>query len=234
MKYFALVALLSAILITSCSEDQNKKVQAEREHAQGVNDSIVQAIYDQWNYILDEQATNTKNQTNDWQIWQSFIQEIKQKPSKSISGYVAKVDNLNRISDEMLKSIPPNLDHPQITARLNNLNANIKYLSNFISLQNIPVSKIKNIQLYIISDINAINKQIDERVRITNLPTEKGEQDLIKQLIDTTRRANFDFENQIKHNYHEPKLNRERTTGERATEVAPQMQTSPDTNVQEI
>jgi hypothetical protein len=204
MKYFIPIAFFTVGLFVSCSNESNIKIQAEREQAQKINDSILNAIYNNWNYNLTNLSTNTVNQTKDWGAWHSFMQEIKQKPSKSISAYVAKVDNLTRISDEMLLNIPVHLNEPQVSARLNNLNTNIKYLNSFISLQIIPLDKVYKVQNYIVSDINAINYQIDELVRIKNIPTEKGEQEMLNQIIDTTRRANFNFENQVKQNMPAP------------------------------
>lgn len=215
MKYFIPMLFLSASLFISCSNDSNLKTQAEREQAQKINDSIVNAIYNRWNYNITALSTNTKNQTNDWGIWQSFIQEIQQKPSKSLSAYVAKVDNLTRISDEMLINIPAHLNHPQIGARLNNLNTNIRYLNNFISLQTVPLDQVFKVQNYITSDINAINYQIDELVRVKNIPIEKGEQEMLQYVIDTTRRANFNFEDQIRQDQPENKIVPETTSPNR-------------------
>ena len=197
MKYFVSIIIFSATLF-SCSNNNNEREIAEREQGQKINDSIVNAIYNRWNYTITDLNANVKNQTNDWGIWQSFIQEIQQKPSKNLSAYVDKVDNLTRISDEMLANIPDHLNKPQIGARINNLNTNIKYLNSFISLQNIPLEKIFKIQQAIILDINSINAQIDELVRVTNIPKEIGEQHMIDQIIDTTRRANLNFENEFK------------------------------------
>jgi hypothetical protein len=204
MKYFIPIAFLTISLFISCSNETNLKDQAQREQTEKINDSILNAIYTNWNYNITALSTNTINQTKDWEAWHSFMQEIKQKPSKSISAYIAKVDNLTRISDDMLLNIPPHLNEPQVGARLNNLNTNIKYLNSFISLQTIPLNKIYKIQNYIVSDINSINYQIDELVRIKNIPTEKGEQEMLNQIIDTTRRANFNFENQVKQNMPAP------------------------------
>jgi hypothetical protein len=198
MKYFVSLVILSASLLTSCSNDNTHKIKAEREQAKKINDSIVNAIYNGWNYSINSLTTNTTNQTNAWENWQSFIQEIKQKPSKSISAYIAKVDNLSRITDELNTSIPEHLNKPQIAVRINNLNTNVRYLNSFISLQVIPIDKVFKVQDYIIADINSINYQIDELIRVQNIPSEKGEQEMIQHIIDTTRLANFNFENKIK------------------------------------
>ncbi|UYW01141.1 hypothetical protein K5I29_11835 [Flavobacterium agricola] len=232
MKYFVLVASVLTGLFVSCSADKKQKELADREQAEKITDSIVNAIYNQWNFTYKALTPETKSQTNDWQMWQSFLQDIKQKPSKSASAFIAKVDNLTRISDDLLQTVPAHLNQPQITARLNNLNTNLKYLNTFISLQTVPVEKVRNIQQYIISDINGINEQIDEQVRVQKIPTEKGEIEMIEFVKDTTRRANFNFENQIKQNQEAPKLNREGNTKVKESEL--RLETTPDKVQQEI
>ena len=234
MKYFIPLLFFSASLFISCSNDSNLNTLAEREQAQKINDSIVNAIYNRWNYNITALSTNTKSQTNDWEIWQSFIQEIQQKPSKSLSAYVAKVDNLTRISDEMLLNIPMHLNYPQIVARVNNLNTNIRYLNSFISLQTVPLEKVFKIQNYITSDINAINYQIDELIRVKNIPIEKGEQEMLQYVIDTTRRANFNFEDQVKHDQPEPNVTPQTTPSNRRVLRDNQLNARPDNTPQDV
>lgn len=208
MKYFIPILFLTASLLGSCSNDNKAKEQAERDQAKKLNDSIINSIYNHWNYKVSSLTNNTKEQTKDWAAWHNFISEIQQKPSKNISAYIIKLDKLTEASDELLNNIPQHLNLPQIGTRLNNLNTNIKYLNSFVSQPIISLEKVYSIQNYITKDINSINQQIDELVRIQNIPSEKGEQEMIQYVIDTTRRANFNFENQIKNDPVQPNLNR--------------------------
>lgn len=197
MKYIFPIVLLLSSLLLSCSED-NQTDKINREIAQNYNDSILKIIDKNWNFKIPMANAVAKFELSDWQNWNAFIVELNQKPIKSLSSYRSKTDNLTRISDELILTIPPKLAKPQITSRLNNLNANIKHLNSFISLQTIPVNKIIKLQDYITSDVNSIFTQIEEMVIIKNIPLEKGESQMIQQVLDTTRRANFNFEKELK------------------------------------
>ena len=197
MKYiFPVVLLLSSLLISCAEDNQTDKINSEL--AQNYNDSILNLIDKNWNFKIPIANAVAKSELEDWQNWNAFVNELNQKPIKSLSAYRSKTDNLTRISEDLIQSIPQKLAKPQITSRLNNLNANIKHLNSFISLQIIPVDKVIKLQGYITSDVNSIFTQIEEIVIIKNIPLEKGESEMIKQVLDTTRRANFNFENELK------------------------------------
>lgn len=202
MKYIIPFLFVALSFLTSCADEKNS-AQLQREQTRQVNDSILNMIHNNWNFNIPSSSSVVKKETLDWQNWQVLLQELANKPTKSLLSYRAKVDNLTRISDELLLNKPENLNKPQINARLNNLNTNIKHLNSFISLQTIPVDKVKKLVSYISIDVVSIQNQIDKFTALKNIPFESGEKEMIEQVTDTTRRANFNFENKLKE---EPKL----------------------------
>lgn len=197
MKFIIPFVLLISSLCISCANDTQAE-QKNREIAQNYNDSILKIIDKNWNFKIPMANAVTKSQLADWQGWNAFITELNQKPIKSLSAYRSKTDNLTKISDELLTSIPEKLATPAINSRLNTINATIKHLNSFLSLEAIPVNKVITLQQNISNQVNSIFTQIEEAVIIKNIPTEKGEDEMIKNVLDTTRRANFNFEKALK------------------------------------
>ncbi|NHM00558.1 hypothetical protein [Flavobacterium difficile] len=131
---------------------------------------------------------------NSWQDWQSFEQEIKQKPKSTISAFKLKVLNLVSKSDSLHLNVPPRFNLPQVRSRIVALQTKILALDTYFSLDIVPEDKVQNLIAAINKEIIAFHMQCEEIIVKSNIPTEIGEPKIIS-ISDTTRNAkaiNFD------------------------------------------
>jgi hypothetical protein len=88
-------------------------------------------------------------------------------------------------------NVPAFFNKPQVRARMGVLITKIKSLYTYINIETIPDKKVIAIIGEITHEMTALQNQFDEIVRISEIPKEEGEQEMLKAL-DTTRMANPD------------------------------------------
>ena len=111
---------------------------------------------------------------------------MNQKPSTSIGAFQKKAAQLSKKVIELNNNIPLQFNKPQIKSRITAVITKIKLLDLYIHLNQIPDDKIVTIIANTNIEINALQLQMEELVRRSQIPREQGEPDFIK-MKDTAR-----------------------------------------------
>ncbi len=194
MNYFKLLVctLFSAIFLFSCKNenDQTLLIQKMEKKRMASFNQIDKA----WVLTIPASSPEVNVVLNQWKDWQSFEQEIKQKPKSSISAFKLKVLNLVSKSDSLHLNVPTRFNLPQVRSRIVALQTKILALDTYFSLDIVPEDKVQDLIAAINKEIIAFHMQCEEIIVKSRIPTEIGEPIIIK-ISDTTRNAkmiNFD------------------------------------------
>jgi hypothetical protein len=191
MKYFKLLIIfcLSAALF-SCEEDDRQR-KAETIRAAKQNDSILKIISSNWKFNVPPATAKVQMRISTWNEWQQFKNELAQKPTGGISAYRQKTKNLVNKADQIRNNIPAQFNKPQVQSRLGVLITKIKMLYTYLNIEVIPDKKVISLISEVTNEITSVQNQLDEIVRISEIPKEEGEEQMLRAL-DTVRMANPD------------------------------------------
>jgi hypothetical protein len=121
-----------------------------------------------------------------WTAWRVLLNELSQKPKSTIGAFRSKAKTLSLKARDLNTNIPAQFDRPEIKSRIAVLLTKINALNLFINVADIPDQKV----IATISDINtelsALQMQMGEIVRRSQIPKEEGEADMIR-MLDTAR-----------------------------------------------
>lgn len=189
MKYLKFILLFSlAFALFSCQDDEKQRI-AETLRTLKQNDSILKVISRNWKFDAPPPTPKVAERIRDWNEYQQLISELKQKPTGTINAYLQKTKTLVNKADQLKNHLPPFFDKPQVRSRLGVLITKIKSLYTYMSIETIPDKKV----ILIIGEINheviALQNQLDEIIRISEIPKEQGEEEMLRAL-DTVRLAN--------------------------------------------
>lgn len=191
MKYLKITILFClSIALFSCADD-NKQLQAENLKARKQNDSILKIINNNWKFDIPHTSPKVEAQIGSWNEWHQFKSELADKPRPSIEGYRQKVKILADKADLLRNNIPPFFDKPHLRGRISVLITKVKSLYTYINISVIPDKKIISLVREITNEMISIQNQMNETVRISEIPKEMGEEEMLKAL-DTVRHANPD------------------------------------------
>lgn len=184
--YKSLFILAVSFLIFSCEENTSK---VENEKIIAENSQTFNLVNSVWNLSIPPISLAVQNELNNWNAWQQFEIEIKQKPKSNLTAFQLKTKNLSSKIDSLQFNIPVQFDKPQVKSRISALSTKIRMLDNFINLTDVPQNKIKQLLPEINEEIAALVGQWEEIFIKKRMPNEVGEEYMIKAL-DTTRNAN--------------------------------------------
>ncbi|OYQ36738.1 hypothetical protein CHU92_09425 [Flavobacterium cyanobacteriorum] len=191
MKYLNMILLLClAFGILSC-EDEDRQRRAETERTIKRNDSILKVISSNWTFAIPPATEKVEAGINRWNEWKQFKSELAQKPAGGLNAYRQKTKNLVNKADQLRKNIPTMFNKPQVQSRLGVLITKIKSLYTYLNIAVIPDKKVTALIGEITSETIAVQNQMDEIIRLSEVPKEFGEEEMLRAL-DTTRMANPD------------------------------------------
>ena len=192
MKYFKIVLFLSlSLTLLSCEDDEKQRI-AETQRTQKQNDSILKVISAHWKFDVPAPTAGVAQRISTWNEWEQFNNELRQKPTgNAINAYLQKTKTLVTKADLLKNNIPVFFDKPQVRARMGVLITKIKSLYTYINIETIPDKKVITLITEVTHEMTALQNQFDEIVRISEIPKEQGEQEMLKAL-DTVRMANPD------------------------------------------
>ena len=87
-----------------------------------------------WTLATPIASSTVQMELNKWKEWQSFEQELKQKPRATISAFKLKVQNLAKKSDALYLTVPVLFNTPQVRSRLVAMQTKIQALDTYFSL----------------------------------------------------------------------------------------------------
>ena len=172
-------------LLFSCKKDNASQLISQRKDREK-KELVFEKISTNWNFSIADMQPQTQALTANWPAWRLLVNELKQKPKSSIEAFQKKAKTLAKLADSVQKTIPNNLQKPAIRARITVMQTQCRNLELYVNLQSIPADKVLSIITEINLSISSFQLQLDEIVRKSQIPTERGEPDLIK-IMDTTR-----------------------------------------------
>lgn len=159
--------------------------------AEQQNDSILKTISNNWNFDVAKPTPKVQQQLEGWSAWQQYSTELEQKPTGTLTAYRQKAENLiNKIAQIKL-TIPSDFNKPQVRSRIAVLDTKAKSLHTYIALEVVKCEKITKFITEMTQETNALQSQFDEIIRISEVPRERGEAEMLRAR-DTTRMANPD------------------------------------------
>ena len=184
------MAAVLTILLISCGEE-DKVRQADTIKYQKNNDSLLKILSNHWRFNVPQMAPKTAVQTENWNEWQQFRDELVQKPTGSLTAYRRKTQNLVTKSEQLRSNIPQFFNKPQVRSRISVIIIKIKSLSTYINLDVVQDKKVVALIDEITRETVSLQGQLDELIRISEIPKEAGEEEMLRAL-DTVRMANPD------------------------------------------
>lgn len=189
MKYLSVILILLTISI-SCKKDDEQRF-AEMVKVQKRNDSILQEISNNWKFDIPAPQPKVQQHIAGWNEWQQFSSEIEQKPTGTLTAYRQKAESLiNKIAQVKI-TVPPFFNKPQVLSRISVLDTKAKSLYTYMALEVVQCEKITTIIKEITAETTSLQNQFDELIRISEVPKERGEAEMLRAR-DTTRMANPD------------------------------------------
>lgn len=194
MNFFKILifSIFSSLLFLTCKDKDEQILLVEKMEKK--NRASFDQINKAWLLNIPNASIEVSSVLNQWKEWQSFEQEIKQKPKSSISAFKQKVLNLVSKSDSLHLNVPARFNVPQVRSRIVALQTKILALDTYFSLDIVPHEKVQDLIAAINKEMTAFYMQCEEIIVKSKIPTEIGEPKIIS-ISDTTRNAkaiNFD------------------------------------------
>ena len=191
MRYLTILLLaFFSVALVSCANDEKQR-QAEALRSARQNDSILKIISSHWKFDVPPPTAKVQTRISSWNEWAQFKNELMQKPTGNILAYKQKTKNLVNKADQLRNNIPLMFNKPQVRSRLGVLITKIKQLYTFLNLEVIQDKKVLELIDEVTAETTAVQYQLDEIIRISEIPKEMGEEEMLRAL-DTTRMANPD------------------------------------------
>jgi hypothetical protein len=183
MKYFLpLICFLG--FLCACQDKEQERGAALKEKKK--QDNIFLKINQNWVFSTTPVNEVSNKVLSEWPSWQSFNNELANKPPLTIGAFRRKANTLSLRADALTDNVPEKFSTPEIYARIAVIKTKVNSLTLYMNLQTIPVQKV----LSTISDINremaSVQRQMAEIVRKSQIPKEAGEEDMIR-MLDTSR-----------------------------------------------
>lgn len=182
-ELISLVALF--FLILGCKNDDNQRA-IEQEKDIKKKELVFENINKDWNFNVPNLNPQAQVLVNNWTEWRLFKEDINQKPKSSIGAFQQKSKSLSKKVSDLSLAIPPQIATTAVKSRISVLTTQIKMLELYMNLQQIPYEKVKLLVPEINLGIASLNAQFEEIIRKQQIPSEKGESDMIR-MLDTTR-----------------------------------------------
>jgi membrane-bound lytic murein transglycosylase len=185
MKYLAVYFCATFLLLTSCKED-NQQLAGENKKAAQKKEVIYKNISKSWDFYAAPINTTSEQSVASWTEFRQFLEELGQKPTKTIGAFQKKAAELSKKVVLLNNNIPYQFQQPQIKSRIGTLITKVRVLDLFIHLDAIPDKKV----VVLINEINAelvsLQRQMDKITEKSKIPVEEGESDMLR-MLDTTR-----------------------------------------------
>ena len=185
MKYLVVIFCSLFLLMSSCKED-NQQRDAENKKATQKKEVIYKNISKSWDFYATPINTTSEQSVASWTEFRQFLDELGQKPRKTIGAFQKKAAELSKKVLLLNNNIPYQFQKPQIKSRIGTLITKVRLLDLFIHLDNIPDKKV----IVLVGEINAelvsLQRQMDKITEKSKIPVEEGESDMLK-MLDTTR-----------------------------------------------
>ncbi|MEN9655267.1 MAG: hypothetical protein RL311_175 [Bacteroidota bacterium] len=185
MKYLVVIFCSLFLILSSCKDDTQQR-DAENKKAIQKKEVIYKNISKSWDFYATPINTTSEQSVASWTEFRQFLEELGQKPKKTIGAFQKKAAELSNKVILLNNNIPFQFQQPQIKSRIGTLITKVRLLDLFIHLDNIPDKKV----ILLVGEINAelvsLQRQMDKITEKSKIPVEEGETDMLR-MLDTTR-----------------------------------------------
>ena len=185
MKFKYIYVFLLIFGLFAC-KNENEKRQAESVKDIKKKELIFSIIDKAWVFNAKPINETSRASALTWNDWRAFLDELDQKPKKTIGAFQKKSAELSKKVMALNNFIPVEFNKPEIKARIAILITKVRMLDLYIHLSEIPEQKI----IALIPEINiqliALQNQMDKIVKKSKIPLEEGESELLR-MLDTAR-----------------------------------------------
>ncbi len=184
LKYIVLFLFIFALF--SCkNEDEKRQVESLKDIKKK---ELIFSIIEK-NWIFNAKSINTTAQinTNTWKEWRSFLEELDQKPKKTIGAFQKKAAELSKKAMALNDFTPVEYNNPQMKSRIAILITKVRMLDLYIHLTDIPEQKVIALIPEINTQLVALQNQMDKISQKSKIPLEEGESELLQMIKDTAR-----------------------------------------------
>ncbi len=181
------VCLLILVVATifSCQNDDARRIEFQKKEV-AKKENIFKVIDNAWNFQVPQPSPRGDAILSKWGELRLLNNELSQKPKSSIGAFQGKAKIMAKRVSDLGNNIPPEINKPEIRARVTVLTTKIKSIDMFINLQQIPEKKVVELIVEANASLSSLYSQVEEIVKKADVPIEKGESDIIK-MRDTTR-----------------------------------------------
>jgi hypothetical protein len=184
MKNRFIYLLLAICVLTSCDDDEKRLAEIARDTKK--KETIFANIDKAWNFNTQPVNAASQSLSVSWTAWRVLLNELSQKPKSTIGAFRSKAKTLSLKAKDLNANIPSQFDRPEIKSRISVLVTKINALNLFINVAEIPDQKVIATIADINTELSALQMQMGEIVRRSQIPKEEGEADMIR-MLDTAR-----------------------------------------------
>ncbi len=176
-----------AFLVGSCKKEKSASLQTNDYAEQRQTDfETIRSAWDFNTTILTEESSKT---LESWQEWQDFTALLQQKPTSTMSAFIARINLVHEKSNDLLNNIPEFINNQQVIGRIKLIQTEVNNAFMYLNLNQIlviPANKsLKNLKLA----INSFEQKVNEIHFKAKIPIEEGELEMLQRLKDTSRAA---------------------------------------------
>jgi len=185
MKYKLSYFLFLIILLSSCKNDDQKRI-AENEKDAQKKEVIFSNIDKGWVFYDTPINTTSEASMATWNEFRLFLAELAIKPKKTIGAFQQKSTAISKKVMALNENIPYQFDKPQIKSRISTLITKVRLLDLYIHLDDIPDKKVIQIIAEVNNELSSLQRQMDKITEKSKIPVEAGESELMK-MMDASR-----------------------------------------------
>lgn len=187
MKNKLLYIFSLLIVLVSCNQENNQKRLAENAKDAKKKKIIFENIQKGWDFYDEPINEATEESIKTWTELRVFMQELAQKPRKTIGAFQQKSDAISKKVMVLNMNIPVLFDKPQIKSRISVLITKVRLLDMYIHLDNIPDKKVVQLVGEINKELATLQRQMDILTEKSKIPVEEGEDEMRRMLLDSAR-----------------------------------------------
>ena len=172
-------------ILTSCqNNDQNRTAENKKELEK--REVIFKNIEKGWVFYDSPLTEASENSMASWNEWRLFLEELAQKPKKTIGAFQQKSKAITKKALALNDNIPSDYSIPPIKSRISALIAKVQMLDLYINLDVVPDKKVTKLVAEINLEFVSLQRQMEKTVDKKKIPVEEGESDLMK-MMDASR-----------------------------------------------
>jgi hypothetical protein len=187
MKYKLLYILSLLLLMVSCKEEDNQKRLAENAKDAKKKKVIFENIKKGWDFYEEPINEATEESIKTWNELRMFMQELAQKPKKTIGAFQQKSKAISKKAMVLSTNIPELYNKPQIKSRIAVLVTKVRLLDMYIHLDNIPDKKVVQLVGEVNKELATLQRQMDILTEKSKIPVEEGEDEMRRMILDSAR-----------------------------------------------